>query len=94
MEFIYNVIGCGVTTSESVASAIIISAYAKNLKHCAYLCANIGGDTDTIGAMACSIVGAYYGVESSGEDFDTIVATNNIDLPKYHNIFTKFRGEL
>ncbi|MFQ8717891.1 MAG: ADP-ribosylglycohydrolase family protein [Enterobacter hormaechei] len=31
---------------------------------CAVLCANLGGDTDTIGAMATAICGALHGVQA------------------------------
>ena len=47
--------------SESVPAALSIAYYAQNVEHCSLLCANLGGDTDTIGAMACAICGAYQG---------------------------------
>ncbi len=31
---------------------------------CAVLCANLGGDTDTIGAMVTAICGALHGVSA------------------------------
>lgn len=68
MEFLYKVyslIGSGLPSSESVPAAIAI-AYRANgdILKCARLCANIGGDTDTIGAMACGICGAHIGIEN------------------------------
>jgi ADP-ribosylglycohydrolase len=34
---------------------------------CAVLCANLGGDTDTIGAMATAICGALKGIDAFDE---------------------------
>ena len=58
LENIYNVIGAGVNTSESVPAALAIAYYSFDVRKCALLCANLGGDTDTIGAMAAAICGA------------------------------------
>ena len=58
---IYNVIGAGVNTSESVPAALAIAYYSFDVRKCALLCANLGGDTDTIGAMAAAICGAARG---------------------------------
>ncbi len=94
LEFIYNVIGSGVHSCESVSAALIISMYAKDVKHCALLCANLGGDTDTIGAMACAICGAMYGTKIIGDDYSKIVETNNIKLNYYVNQLNDVRGNI
>lgn len=55
-------IGTGLPAEESVPTALALALYAGgNPMRCAVLCANIGGDTDTIGAIACGLCGALSG---------------------------------
>ncbi|WP_261831710.1 ADP-ribosylglycohydrolase family protein [Leminorella grimontii] len=62
-ERIYQLIGAGTSTIESVPAAIAMVELAQTDPNiCATLCANLGGDTDTIGAMATAICGALHGV--------------------------------
>ncbi|WP_339030811.1 ADP-ribosylglycohydrolase family protein [Spiroplasma endosymbiont of Cantharis nigra] len=80
IEFIdelYDVIGAGVNISESVPTAIAIAYYAKNVNKAAFLAANLAGDTDTIGAMACAICGAYTGIEEINKNFVKIIKESN-----------------
>lgn len=61
---IYDFIGTGLPSTESIPAAAILFYMAKgNPLVCARYTANIGGDTDTMGAMACGICGAIYGEE-------------------------------
>lgn len=46
----------------SIPQALYCFLVSKNFEHCARLSVSIGGDTDTIAAIACSVAGAYYGV--------------------------------
>ncbi|MGL5956166.1 MAG: ADP-ribosylglycohydrolase family protein [Brevinema sp.] len=95
LQFIYKVIGCGVLTSESVSSALLMAYYTKNPNKCALLCANIGGDTDTIGAMATAICGAAYGIESFDREYiETINKNNNINMEEYIDIIKTGRKTL
>ncbi|EDL55372.1 ADP-ribosylglycohydrolase family protein [Vibrio mediterranei] len=65
MEKIYNLVGAGVSTIESVPAAIAMVELAEtDPNRCAILCANLGGDTDTIGAMATAICGALNGIQA------------------------------
>ena len=57
-------LGTGTMTSESVTAALAIAFYAQDPHLAADICANLGGDTDTIGAMACAICGAYKGLSA------------------------------
>lgn len=63
LEKLYDIVGAGVNISESVPSAISIAYYAQDPNKCALLCANLAGDTDTIGAMATAICGAFKGID-------------------------------
>ena len=95
LQFIYNVIGCGVITSESVSAALLMAYYANDPNKCALLCANLGGDTDTIGAMATAICGAATGIESFNSSYiTTINQENNIDLQVYVDLLAEGRGVL
>ena len=61
-RFIYDVIGTGTMTSESVTAALALAFWAQNPKKAAEIAANMGGDTDTIGCMAAAICGAHCGI--------------------------------
>lgn len=65
MERQFHLVGCGLPSTESVPSAIAIALRCRgDVMRCARLCANIGGDTDTMGAIACAISGAFAGIQA------------------------------
>lgn len=84
--FLANVVGTSVATQESVPAALAL-AVAYGGDPWAMLCAaaSLGGDTDTIGAMAGAVAGAAYGrsvlpdracafvAEVNGLDIDPVV---------------------
>lgn len=74
---IYDLIGAGTMTHESVPAALAIAYYAREPKRCALLCANLGGDTDTIGAMATAICGAKSGIQGIPTEWVTMVEEQN-----------------
>lgn len=81
---IYNLIGTGTMLSESVPAALAIAYYTKDPKRCALFCANLGGDTDTIGAMATAICGAKQGYKSLPPTWiDTVEKNNEQNLETY-----------
>lgn len=95
IEKVYDVIGSGVGIIESVPAAVTIAAYAKDPNEACLLCANLGGDTDTIGAMATAICGAYTGISGIKEDYiKTMDKQNDIDFEKYVDILVKGREKL
>lgn len=61
LEELYNVIGTTFETVKTVPAALAF-VHLSNADPliCAKLSASIGGDTDTIGAIACSICGTVY----------------------------------
>lgn len=92
LDNIYNIIGAGVIISESVPAALSIAYYAKNPNKCSILCANLGGDTDTIGAMACAICGAFTGFDKINKEYvDDLNKNNDINLQKYVDILLERR---
>lgn len=83
-QMIYDVIGTGVLSSEAVPAALAIAYYCQNPEKAAIMCANLGGDTDTIGAMACAICGAYTGIEGIRPEWVKVIEkANNIDFKEY-----------
>ena len=81
LEKLYDIVGAGVNISESVPSAISIAYYAQDPNKCALLCANLAGDTDTIGAMATAICGAFKGIDYIKEEYiESLNKANDIDF--------------
>ncbi len=92
-EQLYQLVGAGTSTLESVACAIAMVELAQTCPtRCAVLCANLGGDTDTIGAMATSICGALSGVQgidpSLKQELDEV---NQLDFGRYADALLAFR---
>ena len=78
---IYRAIGTGTMTSESVAAALAVAFSCADPWDAAVMCANMGGDTDTMGAMACSICGAKVGLSAMPEDVvRRLEETNGLDF--------------
>lgn len=96
LEELYNMMGAGVNTADSVPCAIAIAYYSFGDVHrCALLCANLGGDTDTIGAMAAAICGGVNGMSGiPREDIRLIQEANQIDFEPYADRILKKRGVL
>lgn len=93
MEQIYQLVGAGTSTIESVPAAIAMVELAEtDPNRCAILCANLGGDTDTIGAMATAICGALHGIDSIDiklkQQLDQV---NQLDFTRYSQAFIKLR---
>lgn len=95
LEHIYNIIGAGVNTSESVPAALAIAYYSFDVRTCALLCANLGGDTDTIGAMAAAICGGAAGTAGIPDSYMAkIRQANKVDLEKYAQLLAEKRGKV
>lgn len=81
-EVLYDLVGTTVATTETVpiAFALFVLADGDPMKT-AILAANLGGDCDTIGAIACSIAGAYSGITAFPDEAVQIVEeVNGLDL--------------
>jgi ADP-ribosylglycohydrolase len=62
LEPLYSMLGCGVAAADSVPAAIgVFYAARGNAELTLKLAVNLGGDTDTIGAIAGALAGAYSG---------------------------------
>ncbi|AWM79194.1 ADP-ribosylglycohydrolase family protein [Gammaproteobacteria bacterium ESL0073] len=90
---IYDKVGAGTATIESVPAAFAIVELAQgDPNQCAVLSANLGGDTDTIGAMATAICGALTGIEGIRSDLkQQLDEANRCDLGYYSEKLNAFR---
>lgn len=94
-EQLYQVVGAGTSTIESVPCAIAMVELAQtDPNRCAILCANLGGDTDTIGAMATAICGALHGVSAINpalkHELDVV---NQLDFIRYASGLMRLREQ-
>lgn len=94
-EQLYQRVGAGTSTIESVPCAIAMVELAQgDPNRCAILCANLGGDTDTIGAMATAICGALGGVSAIDpalkKQLDDV---NQLDFTRYATALARYRRQ-
>lgn len=62
LQYLYDIIGANTETTESIPAALgLVARAAGDPVAAAILAANLGGDTDTIGAMAGGMCGAIAG---------------------------------
>jgi ADP-ribosylglycohydrolase len=81
-EALYTKIGADIASSDSIPTAIgLFAAGQGDPMATITLTANMGGDTDTIGAMAGGIAGAFTGIEAFPKPIiDTVEKVNHLDL--------------
>jgi ADP-ribosylglycohydrolase len=80
IQAIYDLIGTSLAASEAVPAAMGIVALAEgDPVRAAQLSAQLSGDADTIGAMACAVCGAWKGIEAIPQDMITLLRKANLD---------------
>lgn len=94
-EQIYQLIGAGTSTLESVPAAIAMVELAGTDRTAARCYApTLGGDTDTIGAMATAICGALHGVQAIDPALkNELDAVNRLDFGHYCEKLLHFREQ-
>ncbi|MEY8711565.1 hypothetical protein A9B99_04075 [Mangrovibacter phragmitis] len=94
-EQVYQLVGAGTSTIESVPAAIaMVELAGTDPNRCAILCANLGGDTDTIGAMATAICGALHGVQAINPSFKSeLDAVNQPNFTRYCDALLRYREQ-
>lgn len=82
---LYDIVGAGVVMSESAATAIALVVYYNgNPLKTAEASANMGGDCDTIGAIAGGMAGAYSGADIFPQKIvDQLSSVNKINFKEY-----------
>ena len=74
---IYDVVGASLSVPETLGAAFGVLAMADgDPKQTAIYAANLSGDADTVGAIACAIAGAYRGIGAFDPE---IIATLDAD---------------
>lgn len=82
---VFDRVGTSVASQESVPAAFAVLKLAKgDAWRAAVIAANLGGDTDTIGAIAASMAGACAGCDSLPRD--KIAGLVGIDLNETHRL--------
>ena len=54
-SFIYGVLGTGLPSYETASAVFALNLFSQDPQKIMFLAAELGGDTDTIGALACSL---------------------------------------
>ena len=81
-EVLYERLGTSVNSSESVPAALAIAMRCReDVLRAGVISANIGADTDTIGAISCAISGALAGVQAyPPEILSALLSQNAFDF--------------
>ena len=80
-DLIYRLVGTSLATQESVPAAFaVLAAVPDDPWHACLLAASLGGDCDTIAAMAGAITGACHGVEAFPPEAAAVIAAQHLDL--------------
>ena len=93
LQELYDLVGASVATTESVPAALGLFVRAGGHPvRSSYLAANLGGDTDTIGAMVGGICGAFSGyVAIPAEYIDTLNEVNELGIEEIAEHFLEYR---
>lgn len=77
---LYSFLGTGLETIEMVPAAVaLVYRYKGDTKKCIMTSANIGGDTDTLGAITGAICGSYiFNIDTDA--IDLIEKVNNVNF--------------
>lgn len=94
LDFLYGVLGAGLESEDVAAAAFGIFMYAKDDAWLAIrMGASIGGDTDTIAALAGALSAAYAGRHGiPGAVVDEVLRSNGLDLAGLAASIAALRG--
>jgi ADP-ribosylglycohydrolase len=80
-ELIYTLVGTSLATQESVPAAFaVLAAEPADPWQACLLAASLGGDSDTIAAMAGAIAGACHGVTAFPSEAITVIDAHGLGL--------------
>jgi len=80
-ELIYTLVGTSLATQESVPAAFaVLAAVPDDPWQACLLAASLGGDCDTIAAMAGAIAGACHGLETFPAHAIAVIDAHGLDL--------------
>jgi ADP-ribosylglycohydrolase len=91
---VYTLVGTSLATQESVPAALaVLTTCQDDPWQCVLLAASVGGDCDTIAAIAGAIAGACHGVEAFPSDARaTLDRVNKLDLDTTATALLSLRG--
>jgi ADP-ribosylglycohydrolase len=91
-DLIYRLVGTSVATQESVPAAFaVLAACPADPWRACLVAASLGGDCDTIAAMAGAIAGACHG-ELPDDAVRTVIGVNDLPLAEVAADLVKLRG--
>ena len=91
-QAVAEVIGTSVATQESVVAALALAALAEDGWATLCTAANLGGDTDTIAAIAGAVIGATRdGPVWPATEVSFVTAVNRLDLPPIADALLELR---
>jgi ADP-ribosylglycohydrolase len=80
-DLIYRLVGTSLATQESVPAAFaVLAASPGDPWHACLLAASLGGDCDTIAAMAGAIAGACHGLGAFPPEAAAVIDAQHLDL--------------
>jgi ADP-ribosylglycohydrolase len=81
-ELIYTLVGTSLATQESVPAAFaVLAAVPGDPWQACLLAASLGGDCDTIAAMAGAVAGACHGLDAFPPEAIAVIDAHGLDLP-------------
>ena len=82
-ELIYTLVGTSLATQESVPAAFaVLAAVPDDPWQACLLAASLGGDCDTIAAMAGAVAGACHGLDAFPPEAIAVIDAHGLDLPR------------
>jgi ADP-ribosylglycohydrolase len=92
-ERIYTLVGTSLATKESVPAAFaVLAAIPADPWRACLLAASLGGDCDTIAAMAGAMGGAIAGIEAFPDDAIGVIDKQRLDLGQLADELYQIRG--
>jgi ADP-ribosylglycohydrolase len=81
-DLIYTLVGTSLATQESVPAAFaVLAAVPADPWRACLLAASLGGDCDTIAAMAGAVAGACHGLQAFPPEAIAVIDAHGLDLP-------------
>ena len=78
-DFLYGVMGTGLPSYETAGAVFCLNMYSDDPMRIMFLSAELGGDTDTIGALACSLAAMRNSeTEIPADMAPTVIEKNNL----------------
>ncbi|ONI68582.1 ADP-ribosylglycohydrolase [Kribbella sp. ALI-6-A] len=91
-DLLYGLVGTSLASQESVPAAFAVANGCDDPWTVVRVAASLGGDTDTIAAIAGAVVGACHGVDAFPADVRrTVAAVNGLDLDSLAGELLKVR---